>query len=280
MTDYKYLFVIRCKIDEDYTTKFIPSFITNQTVGYFVKSIDDVIDIIKEVFLVWRYYYHSNPDVSVKNANLKYMQLIIQKVRDLRFFPYIDFTVGNGKSSGRNDCWFKIYPMHEDFVDLLDLIYKENKPELINKKIYSHRIIPYMVYTDSNPNRLRVHISQNSEYITKGINQTFLLAREIYNYDYYAARFEKLGLIVKNPRRFTELLKSGSSFLLTSDDFKSTNELLYAHIYFLTPINESVTTVQQNLYYVKMDYVIKMCNELFYPKVIYSDIGTKVMSFL
>ena len=281
MTDYKYLFIIRCKIDKEFEPKFIPSFITNETVGYLVKSIEDVVDIIKEIFLVWRYNFHSNPSEHIQKANVEYMEQIIQKTQDLKIFPYFEFKVGNSEiSSGNIDCWFKVYAMRDEFINLLDLIYEENKPELINKQIYLHRIIPFIIYKDINPNRLRVHITQNPEYITKGINQTFLLTKEIYELGFYASQFEKLGLVIKNSQHFINLIKSGNSFMLTHDDFKSKNELLYAHIYFLTPINESVLSVQQNLYYLKTDYFVKICDKLFYPTTVQSSIKHKLTSFL
>ena len=280
-TDYKYLFIINCKIDKECESKFIPSFATNKPIGYFVKSINDVTDIIKEIFLVWRHEYHSNPSEHVRKANLEYMEQIIQKIHDLKFFPYLDFNIGSGNGpSFDSNCWFKVFPMRKEFINLLDLTYEENKPELINKKNYVHRIIPYVVYKDHNPNRLRVHITQNSDYITKGINQTFLLVRDIFDLEFYVSHFERLGLTIKNPQYFINLIKSGKSFLLTEDDFKNTNEILYAHVYFLTPINESVTTIQQNLYHIKTDYIIKISEDLFYPKITHSDVGCKIMSFL
>jgi hypothetical protein len=148
--------------------------------------------------------------------------------------------------------------MRDDFINLLDLEYEKDKPDLVNRKSFLHRVIPYVVYKDPNPNRLRVYLTQNSEYVSKyvsGINQTFLLTRKIHDLEFYALQFEKLGLTIRNPLRFIKLIKSGNSFLLTDDDFESEIGLLYANVYVLTPINELVTTVQQNLYYLKTDYI-------------------------
>ena len=280
MTDYKYLFIIRCKIDKEFEPKYIPSFITNKTAGYLIKSIDDVFDIIKEIFLVWRYKYHSDSREHIRKANFEYMEQIIQKMHDLKFSPYYEFNIGSGREFTDIDCWFKVYSMRGEFIDLLDLMYDNNKLELINKKTYLHRVIPYVLYKDTNPNRLHIHITQNPQYITKSIDQTFLLTRKIHDLEFYIRHFSRLNLTIKNPQNFINLIKSGISFLMTEDDFTSSSELLYVYIYFLAAKNESVTTVQQNFYYLKMDSISKSCDELFYLKNIHPNIQHHIMSFL
>ena len=72
ISNYKYLVIIRCKINKDYyNTNYIPSFITNKTIGYFIKNIEGIQEIIKEIFLIWRYKYHSSSDANIKNLSSK-----------------------------------------------------------------------------------------------------------------------------------------------------------------------------------------------------------------
>jgi hypothetical protein len=256
MFNYKYLFIIRCKVNNNFTPEHIPSFETNNTVGYFVKSFDDIIDIIKEIFLVWRYKYHSDKSEYIRNKNVEYMHEIIQQVKDLKYFPYVDFNINGGHEPKDNiNCWFKVYPMRDEFRDLLDLFYKKNKPELYNNKNHSHRFISYLVYKDNNPNRLKIHFTQNHEYLTKGINQIFLITNKTYDYKFYAFHFQRLGLTIKKPDNFIKLLKSNMSFVLTLEDFITDNNLLYVNIYCFTPINEEKTNIRDILYELKMSKI-------------------------
>ena len=281
MSDYKYLVVIRCKINKEYyNTNYIPSFITNKTVGYLLKNIDDIHDIIKEIFLVWRYIYHSSSDLSVRNSNIIYMEQTMRKLSDCNSVPYIDFKIDSGiKPFANIDCWFRVYPMRKEFIHLLDLVYENNKSEFNNNTSIVHRVIPYVIYKDSNPNRLQVHITC-ADYITKTINQTFLFARKIYDLDFYETQFERLGLGIKNKTKFIELLNSGNSFLLTKDDFESNYDIVYSNVYFLSPINERVTCVEQDVYYLKMNNIIKNIEEISKPKLIDTKIGPIIKSFL
>ncbi len=233
MANYNYLLIIRCKINKEYTgTNYIPSFITNKTVGYLVKNINDVKDIIKEIFLVWRYKYHSDTDKYIQSANFEYMEQIIQKLSDLTFLPYLDFRIDGGfKPFGDIDCWFRIYNMREEFINLLDLVDEKDKPKFDNLQNVVYRVIPYIIYSEPNPNRLRIHIS-NPDSITKSINQICQIAKNTYDLDYYTALFNKLGLKIKNKVKFIKNLNSGSSFLLTKEDFDSECPILYSNVYF------------------------------------------------
>lgn len=281
MSNYKYLGVIRCKINKEYyNTNYIPSFITNKTVGYLLKDDTDIHDIIKEIFLVWRYKYHSSSDPSIRESNIMYMKQSMHKLSDLKYVPYIDFKIDSGIEPFANiDCCFRVYPMREEFIHLFDLVYEANKTEFNNRLDIAHKVIPYIIYKDPNPNRLQIHITC-ADYITKSINQTFLFSRQIYDLDFYEIQFERLGLAIKNKTRFIELLNSRSSFLLTKDDFESKYEIVYSNVYFLSPIDERVTSVKQDVYYLKMNLVIKSMEELSKPKIINTKIGYIIKSFL
>lgn len=243
MNNYKYLVTIRCKINNGYNTTFIPSFITNKMVNYMVKDFRDVSDIVKEIFLVWRYKFHSSPDKHIQDANIEYMEKIISKLSGLESFPYLDFRVDSGVEPGANiDCWFRVYSMREEFIHLLDLVDGEGLADFANGKIYTHRIIPYIIYQDSNPNRLLIHIT-NPESIPKSINQTLCCTTIINDLDFYTGKFDKLGLSIKSKEKFIQLLKSGKSFVLTKEDFNYDHEIVYSNIYFMSPVDERVTTV-------------------------------------
>ena len=279
MDDYKYLIIIRCKTDENFEEKHIPSFICNKRVAYLMKSIQDVKEIIEEIFLVWRFKYHLHEDENVRIKNIEYMEKIIKKINDLKYFPDVVMNINSGID--KINCWFKIYPMNLNFIDLLDLTYKENKPELFDNTNYSHKIIPYLVYKDKNPNRLLIHITQNCEDITRGINQTFLQVYENYNLDFYVYHFDILGLKIKNIQRFLNLIKSGKSFLMTCNDFESNYNILYANIYVLT--HKMSISIENNLKYLKMCYVIKMYENSLGKKIIKDDTNNtdyKMLSFL
>lgn len=281
MSNYNYFIVIKCKINKEYSnTNHIPSFTTNKTVGYLVKNIHDIYDIVREIFLVWRFKYHSNSDKSIKKANLEHMEQIIKNISNLNSFPYLDFRIDSGIVPFSDiDCWFRVYNMQEEFIHLLDLVYKEDRPEFNKCMDVVHRVIPYVVYKDHNPNRLQVHIT-NSNSITKNINQTFLVTRDIYNLDYYTHHFNKLELKIKNQKRFIKLLNSGTSFLLTKDDFESNRQILYSNVYFLSPVDERVTSVKDDVYYLKMNHIIQMIDDIFKPRLIDGRIGSIIMSFL
>ncbi len=281
ISNYKYLVIIRCKINKDYyNTNYIPSFITNKTIGYFIKNIEGIQEIIKEIFLIWRYKYHSSSDANIQNLNIMYMEQTIRKLSRLDTCPYIDFKIDSGIEPFANiDCWFRVYPMREEFIHLLDIVYEKDRPEFNNRNDIVHKIIPYVIYKDSNPNRLQVHIT-NPDYITKTINQTFLFARNIYDWEFYAEQFDKLGLTIKDNDKLIKLLNSGNSFLLTKDDFKSSYNIIYSNVYFLSPVDERVTSVKQDVYYLKMNNFIKSIDEIFKPKLIDTKISCIIKSFL
>ena len=281
MTNYNYLITIRCTINKDYVdTNYIPSFTTNKTVNYLVKNLNDINDIIKEIFLVWRFKYHSSPDSNIQYWNIQYMEQTIQKLSDLNSTPYLDFTIDSGiKPFANTDCWFRVYNMRQEFIHLLDLVYGENRPEFNNLKNVVHRIVPYVIYSDPNPNRLQIHIT-HPDSITKIVNQTCLFAKYIYELDYYSTIFNKLGLGIKNKERFIKMLNSGSSFLLTKDDFESECPILHSNVYFLSPVNTRVTSVELDVYYLKMKQLIKSIDIMSMPTVIDEKIGSIIMSLL
>jgi len=291
MSNYNYLIIIRCKINEEYAnTKYIPSFITNKTVGYLVKNLNDINDIIKEIFLVWRYKYHSSSDSSIREFNIQYMEQTIQKLSNLNSVSYIDFKIDSGiKPFSDIDCCFRVYNMRQEFIHLLDLVYGKNRPEFNNSPSVVHRIIPYVIYSDPNPNRLQIHIT-HPDSITKNINQTCLFAKNIHDLNYYTTLFNKLGLEIKNQTKFIKMLNSGSSFLLTKDDFESESEysILHSNVYFLSPVDTRETSVELDVYYLKMNQLIKPIDimsmptfmPMFMPTFIDEKIGSIIMSFL
>jgi hypothetical protein len=284
ITNYKYLITIRCKINNGYNLSFVPSFITNKFVNYVVKDFSDMSDIVKEIFLVWRYKFHSSQDKHIRDLNTEYMEQIISKLSNLKSFPYLDFKINSGLEPYANiDCWFRVYPMREEFIHLLDLVIGKDSNIYTNDNKYSHQIIPYVVYQDSNPNRLRIHIT-NPESIPKSMNQTMCRTSGIKELDFYTGEFEKLGLSIKYKENFVHLLKSGKSFVVTRDDLDGGPEIIYSNVYFLTPVDERVTTVEQDVYYLKMNYLIKS-NDVAHdpklsPKLIDGKIGLLPMSFL
>lgn len=251
--NYKYLITIKCIVSKDWNFRYIPSFTTNTLTNYLTKSKEDINDIIKEIFLVWRYKYHS--DDKTKKLNMEYMEQIIQHVDNLKFFSYLEYTINSGFDSSIF-CYIKIYPMRYEFIHLLDLIDIQNSN-------FKHSIYPYIVFKDSNPNRLELYIV-NPKNIAIEQKQTFVKLNKIYNMEFYQSIFEKLGLSLTKPEKFMKQLNSNNSFILTKDDFSSNKEILYSNIYFMTHIDERVTTIQNELYFLKTD---KLLSKKSYTKI-------------
>lgn len=227
LTNYKYLIVINCTITKDWEFKHIPSFTTNKTSSYLIKNISDVQDIIKEIFLVWRYKFHSNSDISTRDLNNDYMELLLNQVDNIGIFSYLDYNIESGIDSSIN-CSFKIYQMRDEFINLLDLT---DPVKYETPTSFKHRILSYIVFKDKNPNRLEIHI-QNPQYITTDINQTIGNLHKIYDLEFYQDIFKKVGLQLVNTDNFMKSINSDKSFILTINDFKSDNEILYSNIYF------------------------------------------------
>jgi hypothetical protein len=276
---YKYLIVINCITTKEWDTKYIPSFITNKLTNYLVKTKEDVCEFIREIFMVWRFNFHSDSNEKIRTMNKDYMELIIDQINNSRFFPYLEYMINSGINSGIY-CSIKIYPMRNEFINLLDLIYESGKIESkLENNYYKYNIFSYIVFKDSNPKRLQIFI-KNPKNITSEIDQTFLKLDKIHDFDFYQVNFKKLGLTLVNTERFIKLLNSGASFLLTKDDFISEKEIIYSNIYCLSKIDERVTTIEQEIHYLKMDYLLlnldKNCN----VKVLHDGITRKIMSFL
>lgn len=278
MSKYNYLIMIKCSITKDWELQHIPSFITNKPVNYLVKNLLDVIDIIKEIFLVWRYKYHTDSKLQIKESNIEYMEQIINKIKNMSYFPYLEFLINSGINSSIN-CSIKIFQMRKEFIHLLDLIYEPELSIFKNTSCFRYSFVSYVVYKDSNPNRLRIFI-QNPNYINKVIDQTILSLNKIYDLDFYQSIFDNLELTLQNPEKFTKLLISNNSFLLSKDDFIPNDNILYSNIYILLPINTRVTTLQNELYFIKTNYIAKTLNEVFTIKMFDDGIKYKIMSFL
>lgn len=253
LDDYKYVFMIDCKVNDSFISEHIPSFIVNKPTVYLLKTRQDLQDIIKEIFLVWRFNYHSHQEQIVRDENMNQMKKTIEKINNLEFFPYINFNIKN--SIPDVNCWFKIYLMNSKFKDLLDLTYKENKAELYVEKDIMHKVITYVVYKDKNPNRLRIFVPTNNKCITQTINQTLLIVKENKNLDYYVNHFENLGLKIKYLQRFFKLINSNKSFLLTDFDFEINKDILFANVYILS-FNLLSLSLENSLKYLKLNYVL------------------------
>jgi hypothetical protein len=238
---HQYLIVIKCTTNKYFKQEYIPSFITDKTVAYFIKSHDDLNDIIREIFLIWRYKFHSNPSIDIRTQNLAYMEQIKSQTHNLKYLPYLDFNIRNDNLNTNVNCWFRVYSMREEFTNFLDLSHGNYITNPYKYKLFNHKIIPHIIYKDLNPNRLRVHISQNQEYITKGINQTFLTVintNDSIDAEFYKYHLGRLNLTIKNPLHFEKLISSDESFVMTEDDFELNDQILYARIYFIVSHNK------------------------------------------
>lgn len=227
LKEYNYLIVIKCNILPEWDKKYIPSFTTNKRRGYLLKTITDVKNFIKEIFMIWRYEFHTSEFQKIRDANIEYMKEVINKVENIGTFPYLNFVVNSGMNSGIT-CEFNIFQMREEFINLFEL-----SPEYKFSYNCSHIVIPYVVFKDEYPNRLEFCIIQNPKYLVSGINQTMLMLKKIYNFDFYNENLQKIGLSIKYKEKFMELIYKKKSFNLTKEDLISEKEIYYANIYFL-----------------------------------------------
>ena len=241
LNHYHYLIEIKCNILPEWEIKYIPSFTTNKKMGYLLKTITDVKNFIKEIFMIWRYKFHTSEFQQIRDANMEYMKEVITKIENFGMFPYLNFVVNSGINSSIN-CNFTIFQMREEFINLFELSpeYKELSPEYTElspeyKITYecSHLVIPYVVFKDKYPNRLEFCIIQNPKYLVSGINQTMLMLRKIYNFDFYNENLQKIGLSIKDKEKFIDLISQKKSFILTKEDFISEKEIYYTNVHFL-----------------------------------------------
>jgi len=232
LNDYDYLIVIKCNILPEWDIKYIPSFATNKKIGYLLKTITDLKNFIKEIFMIWRYKFHKSDFQHIRDANMEYMKEVITKIENIGMFPYLSFVVNSGINSSIN-CEFTIFQMREEFINLFEL-----SPEHKISYQSSHSVIPYVVFKDKYPNRLEFCIIQNPKYLVSGNNQTMLMLRKIYNFDFYNENLKKLNLTIKDKEKFMDLIYQKKSFILTKEDFISEKEIYYANIHFLVGIRD------------------------------------------
>ena len=225
--NYKYLIEIKCFITNNWNPRYIPSFTTNKKTGYLIKNFDEVKEFIKEIFMVWRYKYHSNECQKKREENIEYMKQTIEKIQNMSINPYLDFTVNSGIDKSINTT-FTIYNMGDEFINLF-----EYNPKSEINNYYKHKVLPYVIFKDKNPNRLEVCIIQNPKQIKNDSSQVMLLLRNTYNYDFYEINFSRLGLKIRDQEKFMDLLNSKRPFVLTKEDFNSEKEIFLSNIHFL-----------------------------------------------
>ena len=243
-----YLVYINCKVTDEYDVNFIPSFKINTPTNYLVKSKKDIEHIIYEIFMVWRYIFHSNKDEDVRRLNKDYMEHIIKQINNISDFSGLKYTFNSGIDLA-TQCIIKIYSLNNNFINFLDLTYKKQVVETVLDNYYKHHIFSFVIFKDINPNRFEIKIQ-------KDIKLT-----EIYDIDFYLSHFTNMDIVLKDSEKFTEMIKSNNSFMLSKNDFVSEKDILYSNIYFIAQINESVTTVEQEIYYLKIDYLLNKCKK-------------------
>lgn len=227
MNNYKYLITIKCPTTNQWKTMHMPSFITNKKTSYLVKTVQDVKDIINEIFMIWRFKFHTSEYKIMKESNIEYMKEIISKIENFDMIPYLSFIINSGLNPNIN-CEIIIFQMKEEYIYLLTI-----QPDYQTLYECLHTVIPFIIFKDINPNRLEIYIVQNPKYLVSEVNQTMLMLRKIYDFNFYNENLQKIGLTIKDKENFMELIYKKKSFNLTEEDLISEKEIYYANIYFL-----------------------------------------------